>query len=67
MMRTGQSCKEASARKRSLANPKKKVTVGCWNVRTLYKAAGIDIITVEMMKADIDKTVAFLFSEAWNK
>ena len=36
MRDTGQSCKEASALKRSLANPKKKVKVGCWNVRTLY-------------------------------
>ena len=36
MVHTGQRCKEASALKRSLANPKKKVSVGCWNARPLY-------------------------------
>ena len=46
VIRTGQSCKEASAQKRSLANPKKKVRVGCWNVRTLYSTGR----TVQVMK-----------------
>ena len=46
MMRTGQSCKEASARKRLLANPKKKLRVGCWNVRTLYSTGR----TAQVMK-----------------
>ena len=53
MMCTGQSCKEASARKRSLANPKKKVRVGCWNVRTLYSTGRTAQVMKEMKRYKI--------------
>ena len=53
MMRTGQSCKEASARKRSLSNPKKKVRVGCWNVRTLYSTGRTAQVMKEMRRYKI--------------
>ena len=53
MMRTGESCKEASARKRSLANPKKKVRVGCWNVRTLYSTGRTAQVMKEMRRYKI--------------
>ena len=53
MMRTGESCKEASARKRLLANPKKKVRVGCWNVRTLYSTGRTAQVMKEMRRYKI--------------
>ena len=53
MMRTGQSCKEASARKRSLSNPKKKVRVGCWNVRTLCSTGRTAQVMKEMRRYKI--------------
>ena len=55
MMRTGQSCKEASARKRSLANPKKKVRVGCWNVKTLFSTGRTAQVMKEMRTYKIGK------------
>ena len=53
MIRTGESCKEGSARKRSLANPKKKVRVGCWNVRTLYSTGRTAQVMKEMRRYKI--------------
>ena len=53
MMRTSQSCKDVSARKRSLANKKKKVRVGCWNVRTLYSTGRTAQVMKEMRRYKI--------------
>ena len=59
MMGTGQCYKEASAQKRSLANPKKKVRVGCWNVRTLYSTGRTAQVMKEMRGYKIGKIRIF--------
>ena len=45
---TGEIRKEAHISNKSLADPKTKVKVGCWNVRTMFSVSTTVQITTEM-------------------
>ena len=49
----GKSRKEAHSLNNSLANPKIKVKVGCWNVRTMFSVGKTAQITAEMTRYSI--------------
>ena len=48
MTTMGESRKGAHTPNKSLANPKIKVKVGCWNVRTMFSVGKTSQITAEM-------------------
>ena len=53
MSTMGESRKGAHSPTNSLANPKTKVKVGCWNVRTMFSVGKTAQITAEMTRYGI--------------
>ena len=54
MRNAGESRKETCMRMRALTHPKKTVRVGCWNVRTMYRAGKTAQVCREMAKYKVE-------------